>query len=126
MPGFRTLEKDTMSGYGEVARIERDTARKATKVVALNARGTEYPWGTKQFEETITHEAQDDHPETTSVRGEHRTTVTLKDRTLTWESLLTFRSDRDSFYYTCVRRLLNNGTIVREKVWEDTIPRDFQ
>jgi uncharacterized protein len=126
MPGFRTLEKDTMSGYGEIARIERDTARKATKVVALNSRGSEYPWGTTRFEETITHEAQDDHPEVTSVRGEHRTTVVLKDRTLTWESLITWRSDRETFYYSGVRRLLRDGTIVREKVWEDALPRDHQ
>ena len=95
-------------------------------MVAVSSSGTQYPWGTKQFEETITHEAQYDHPEATSVRGEHRETVVLKDRTLTWESQLTFRSDRESFYYTCVRRLLRDGTLVREKIWEDAIPRDFQ
>jgi putative CocE/NonD family hydrolase len=126
MPGFSTLEKETTSGYGEIARIERDVARRATKVIALNASGRQYPWGTKKFEETITHEAEDDHPEKASVRGEHRETVVLPDRTLAWESLLTFRSDRESFYYTCVRRLTRDGKPVREKVWEDVIPRDYQ
>jgi uncharacterized protein len=126
LPGFRTLEKDTMSGYGEIARIDRDVARHATKVVATNGRGTEYPWGTKQFEETITHEADDDHPEVASVHGEYRTTVALKDRTLTWESLVTWKSDRENFYYDAVRRLTENGKVVREKVWKDAIPRDFQ
>jgi hypothetical protein len=125
-PGFRTLEKDTMSGYGEIARIDRDVARRATKVVATNGRGTQYPWGTKQFEETITHEAENDHPEIASVRREYRTTVTLKERTLTWESLVTWRSDRDNFYYNGVRRLTENGKVVRQKVWQDAIPHDFQ
>jgi hypothetical protein len=115
-----------MSGYGEIARIERDTARRTTRVVATHGRGTEYPWGTKQFEETITHEADDDHPEIASVKGEHRTTVTLKGRTLTWESLITWKSDRDNFYYDAVRRLTENGKDVSEKVWQDAIPRGFQ
>jgi uncharacterized protein len=126
MPGSQRLETDTPSGYGEIARIERDVARRATKVVATNAEATQYPWGAERYEETITHEAQDDHPEVTSVKGEHRQTVTLPDRTLTWESVLTFRSDRESFYYSSKRRLLRNGQLLREKTWEDTIPRDCQ
>jgi hypothetical protein len=95
-------------------------------VVATNAGGARYPWGTERYTESITHEAQDDHPEATSVLGEHRTTVTLEDRTLTWEARLTFRSDRDNFHYAYVRRLLKDGTLVREKTWTDTIPRDHQ
>ena len=78
------------------------------------------------FEETILHETSDDHPEATSVRGEHRTTVELADRTLVWESLTSFRSDLRNFYYHYTRRLLRDGELVREKTWEDTIPRDHQ
>ena len=109
-----------------IARIERDTQRHATRVVALNSEGSRYPWGSARFKETIIHEAQDEHPEATSVRGEHSTTVVLADRTLRWESELTFRSDRTSFYYTCIRRLLKDGALLRERTWEDTIPRDHQ
>ena len=78
MPGYKTLDEErTTSGYGEISRIERDVARRATRVTALNARGTQYPWGTKRFHESIVHEAQDDHPEAASVRGEYETTVVL-------------------------------------------------
>jgi len=127
LPGFRALDAEqTASGYGEIARIERDTQRRATRVTALNARAAQHPWGTRRFHETIVHEAQDDHPEAASVRGEYSTTVVLADRTLEWKSELTFRSDRDNFYYTCVRRLLKDGALVREKTWEETIPRDHQ
>ncbi len=126
LAGFSILETGTASGYGEISSIERSPQRRATKVVATNVGGTNYPWGTERSTESITHEAQDDHPEATSVLGEYSTTVQLPDRTLRWEARVTFRSDRENFYYTNVRRLLENGTLVREKTWTDTIPRDFQ
>jgi hypothetical protein len=126
LPGYRTLEDETTSGYGEIASIERDVARRATKVVARNAGATDYPWGRQRYQETIVHEAQDDHPEATSVRGEYRTSVELPGRTLTWESRITFRSDLGSFFYSGLRRLLEDGVLVRERSWEDTIPRDHQ
>jgi uncharacterized protein len=125
-PGYRTLKEETASGYGEIARVERDVARKATKVTALNSGGIEFPWGRQRFDETIVHETEDEHPETTSVRGTYRSTVELKDRTLTWECDIHFRSDRTSFHYTGTRRLRQDGRLVREKTWNDTIPRDFQ
>jgi hypothetical protein len=125
-PGYRTLKEETASGYGEIARVERDVARKATKVTALNSGGTEFPWGRQRFDEAIVHETQDEHPEATSVRGSYRSTVELKDRTLAWECDIHFRSDRTNFYYTGTRRLLQDGRLLREKTWEDTIPRDHQ
>ena len=121
-----TLKEETASGYGEIARVERDVARKATRVTALNSGGTEFPWGKQRFEETIVHETEDEHPETTSVRGTYRSTVELPDRTLVWECDIHFRSDRTNFYYTGTRRLRQDGKLVREKTWDDTIPRDYQ
>ncbi|HEV8702084.1 MAG TPA: CocE/NonD family hydrolase [Candidatus Polarisedimenticolia bacterium] len=126
LAGFGTLDAGTVSGYGEIASIDRMPPRRATRIVATNAGGSKYPWGTERTTESITHEAQDEHPEATSVTGEYSTTVQLADRTLRWEARLTFKSDRENFYYTYVRRLLKDGTLVREKTWEDTIPRDFQ
>ena len=58
--------------------------------------------------------------------GTYRTTVELEDRTLTWESEMSFRSDLENFHYQYTRRLLEDGALVREKNWEDTIPRDHQ
>ena len=126
MPGFTTLDAGNISGYGEIGTIERNTALHSTKVAATNTGGYQYPWGTELYNETITHETSDDHPEDTSLLGKHNTTVKLKDRTLTWEAELSFRSDRENFYYAYTRRLLVNGELVRQKHWRDTIPRDFQ
>jgi hypothetical protein len=72
------------------------------------------------------HEARDDRPEAASVRGEYAITIELPERTLIWESHVELRSDSENFYYSNKRRLLRNGDLVREKTWQDTIPRDHQ
>ena len=126
LPEFVTLDAGNISGYGEIGTIERDTARRSTKVRATNTGGTRYPWGTERYTETILHETSDDHPEETQLLGKHNISVELKDRVLTWEAELSFRSDRKNFYYSYKRKLLQDGKLVREKKWQDTIPRDFQ
>src|SRR5262245_35752023 len=82
LPGFETLDAGTVSGYGESSSIDRNPQERTTRVTARNGGGARYPWGTERTEETITHEASDDRPEATSVRGDYRTTVELPDRTL--------------------------------------------
>jgi hypothetical protein len=126
LPGFESIDTGTTSGYGEVSSIDRNPARRTARVVAVNGSATKYPWGTERNTESITHETDDTRPETTAVLGEYSKTVTLPDRTLRWEARLTFRSDRENFHYTYVRRLLQDGALVREKTWNDTIPRDYQ
>jgi hypothetical protein len=126
LPGFETLDAGNVSGYGEISSIDRNPRTRTTTVKATNASGSRYPWGTERFEETIAHETNDDHPEETSVRGTYRMTVELDDRTLSWESEMSFRSDLKNFYYDYTRRLLKDGALIREKNWEDTIPRDHQ
>ncbi len=126
LPGFGTIDGGTASGYGEISSVERNPQTGKARVVATSARGSRYPWGEEHNTESITHEADDNHPESVSVRGEYGTTVKLKDRTLRWESVVVWRSDRGNFYYTGTRRLLRDGALLREKKWEQTIPRDHQ
>jgi uncharacterized protein len=126
LPGFESIDVGTSSGYGEISSVDRNPQTGEAKVVATNESGYRYPWGTEHYNETITHRSDDRHPEATSVEGQHRTIVELPNRTLVWESRLSFRSDVQNFYYQYTRRLLQNGTLVREKIWNDTIPRDHQ
>jgi len=116
----------TPSGYGEISSVQRNPQTGSARVLATNNSAHRYPWGEEFNTETITHEANDRHPEATSVRGDYSTTVKLKDRTLRWESTVVWRSDRDHFYYTGSRRLLKDGVLVREKAWDESIPRDHQ
>jgi predicted acyl esterase len=126
LAGFETLDLGTASGYGEISSVERNPQTGTATVVATNRSATRFPWGEQSSSERIIHEARDDRPEQASVRGEYRTTVTLPERTLTFEIDVELRSDRESFHYVNVKRLLKDGVLVREKRFEDTIPRDHQ
>jgi hypothetical protein len=94
--------------------------------VATNGGGTRYPWGTERNTESIVHEASDAHPGTASVTGDYSTTVTLPDMTLRFEAHAVFKSDAERFYLSYTRRLFKDGVLVREKTWDEPIPRDFQ
>jgi len=126
LPGYDSLDKGTTSGYGEISSVDRNPQTGEVRVMATNGWGARYPWGTERSQETITHETSDNHPENTLIRGEHRLEVELEERTLIWEAELLFRSDLENFYYTYTRRLLENGELLREKTWQDTIARDYQ
>jgi predicted acyl esterase len=126
VPGFETLDEGTSSGYGEVSSVDRNPQTGSVKVVATNSGAARMPWGIERYRETITHQTSDAHPEATTVRGEHRIVLELDQRTLIWEAELLFRSDFENFYYSYTRRLKENGRLVREKIWNDTIPRDYQ
>ena len=126
LPGFESLDEGTTSGYGEISSIDRNPQTGEVTATATNGGGMRYPWGTERYREAIVHRTSDDHPEKTSVRGEHRLEVELHDRHLIWEAELLLRSDLENLYYTYTRRLIENGELVREKTWQDTIARDFQ
>jgi hypothetical protein len=126
LAGFGVLDPSNPSGYNEISKIERDISKKSTKVTAINSSSDKYPWGTEKQEDVFTHETFDDHPENTSMIGNYKSTVELKDRILIWEADGIFRSDLKNFYYSYTRRLFENGKLIREKTWNDTIPRDFQ
>jgi putative CocE/NonD family hydrolase len=126
LPGFESIDTGTSSGYGEISSLDRNPQTGEVTATATNTGATRYPWGTESYRETIEHRTSDDHPEKTEVRGTHRMEVTLEDRVLLWEAELTFTSDLENFYYRYTRRLTQDGQVVREKTWTDTMPRDFQ
>jgi predicted acyl esterase len=126
LPGYEALDEGTTSGYGEISSVDRNPQTGEVRVTATNGGGYRYPWGTERYRESIVHETSNDHPEATSVRGRHWMEVELEDRVLTWEADLLFRSDLENFYYTYTRRLTENGELLREKTWRETIPRDHQ
>ncbi|HEY5656984.1 MAG TPA: CocE/NonD family hydrolase, partial [Myxococcota bacterium] len=126
LDGYRTVTDDTQSGYSEVTTLERNVPRRATRVVANNAGTEEFPWGSIRKDDEIVYEAQDDHPEATSVTSDMKRVVQLDGRRLVWQGILDFRSDRENFYYTYTRRLFEAERLIREKTWKEAIPRDFQ
>jgi predicted acyl esterase len=124
--GVESLESGTTSGYGEISSVDRNPQTGTVVAKATNDNGTRYPWGTERSFETIRYEINDAAPADAGVTGTHRLEVELPGRTLVWDAELTFRSDRENFFYTYRRRLTENGRPVREKTWNETIPRDYQ
>jgi hypothetical protein len=60
------------------------------------------------------------------VRGDADTRFQLKDRSLLYRGHLEMRSDQKAFYYTSHRELLENDRLIRQRTWQDVIPRDHQ
>jgi uncharacterized protein len=124
--GVESIEDGTTSGYGEISSVDRNPQNGTVVAKATNGSGTRYPWGLEKSFETIRYEINDKAPADARVTGTHRQEVELPGRKLVWEAELTFRSDRDNFFYSYSRRLTENGKPVREKTWNQTIPRDYQ
>jgi predicted acyl esterase len=124
--GFEAIDVGNSSGYGEISSVDRNPQTGEVTAVATNTGATRFPWGTETYRETIEHKTSDSHPENTAVKGSHRLEVTLTDRVLLWEAELDFSSDLDDFHYRYKRKLTEDGELIREMVWEETIPRDYQ
>jgi len=111
-PQYWTLTHDLITGDARVDWVGDDSS--------------EYPWGKMKDHEQMGYEVLDVSPETSQVFGVASTTVDLPGRTLVWKVVLTLRSDSRNFYYHFERHLTENGKPLRDKTWEETIPRDHQ
>jgi predicted acyl esterase len=123
--GYVNVGDESISGYAETRSIERFPPASKTRIAASGASGSVYPWATIKYWEEMIHEAQDNDPARASVTSKTRYLVELDDRTLTVEGDLSFTSDSENFHYTYTRKVLENGKLIREKTWKETIPRDF-
>ncbi len=104
----------------------RDEREQTTTVTATNSGVDEYPFATVRYSEKVVHRVADLDPASASVQGDYSITVERPGRTLSWSGVLELRSDRDNFHYDYTRRLREGDTLLREKSWKETIPRDFQ
>jgi hypothetical protein len=107
-------------------KTERDEINAKTKVMWSGKSEEKYPWGNETDLERITYLADDNHPEASSADGECEITMALKSQTLIWKGHLTLSSDAHNFYYKYTRQLLKDGQSLKQKTWEETIPRDHQ
>lgn len=106
--------------------VTRDQGRQKTIVLWKGKMGGEYPWGKETDLEKLTYEIDDAHPEVNVIHGEAETTMQLKDRVLVWSGHLSFTSDAKNYFYKYTRELRKDGSLIKTKTWEETIPRDLQ
>jgi predicted acyl esterase len=86
----------------------------------------EFPWGRETHQDKLTFKVKDDLSQPPTAHGEGETIVELPERVLVWRDVLDLSSDKAHFYYHFTRLLLENGKKVREKTWDENIPRDHQ
>jgi len=106
--------------------VERDEAHQKTTVHWKGKDGYEFPWGKQTDYEKLTYDADDAHPEISSVKGEAESIFELKGRTLVWRGHLLVTTDQKNFYYKYTREVLKDGAMVKSKTWQEMIPRDHQ
>jgi len=107
-------------------KTERDEVNAKSKVTWSGKSEEKYPWGDETDFEDISYFADDNHPETSSVQGEAKIVMALKDHNLMWQGHLALSSDAKNLYYKYTRQLFKDGQQIKEKTWQETIPRDHQ
>jgi uncharacterized protein len=106
--------------------LERDEANQKATVHWKGKAETNYPWGKETDYESLVYSVDDARPETSAVRGEAESIFALKRGELRWRGHLSVTTDQKNFYYKYTRELLKDGQTLKQKTWEETIPRDHQ
>lgn len=71
------------------------------------------------------YQTNDSQPAQSSFKGETVRTIQLKDRTLELKTFILLRSDKDNFYVKFTRQIFEGMKLIKEKSWQETIPREF-
>jgi putative CocE/NonD family hydrolase len=85
-----------------------------------------FNFGVMKDHEQMSYEITDANPAVSSIHGEAFTSVDIPNRALVWSVVLNLKSDQKNFYYHFERKLTENGRVIREKKWDETIARDHQ
>jgi hypothetical protein len=128
LPSYGSFQVDETNSSSPVKpwTIERDPIAAKTRIINSAKGGSVYPWGTISYWRDIIQEAQDAEPSKAGVMSNAGYVLEIGDRTVKLEGDLSVTSDGENFYYSFTRRALENGKLLKEKTWEETIPRDHQ
>lgn len=74
----------------------------------------------------VAHRVRPDGPGHAGWHGEGFYEVQLPNRTITARATLRLEADVEHFHLSVRREIAENGTIVGEREWRESIPRDFQ
>ena len=105
---------------------KRDAAR---GIVTYTWSGkSRYEIGERRFEATEknVYETNESDPANSRFLGEDSDRIELRGRTIDVLTSVEIRSDAGNFHVTFVRRILENGRLLRKRQWQETIPRLFQ
>ena len=126
LKGYEVLDAGNVTGYAAIKTIKRNVTTGEASGIATNQGATKYPWGVQRFEEKIEQRTFDSDPANSIVIGRYKITQELSDRILSFEQNVEFKSNLENFNLKFHRWVLVDGEKYKERVWEETIPRDFQ
>ncbi len=106
--------------------VTHDLLAGTTRVFWSSDDQGKFSFGVMKDHEQMSYEVSDANPAVSSVHGEASTSADLPNRALLWNVVLDLKSDEKNFYYHFERKLTENGRVIREKKWDETIPRDHQ
>jgi uncharacterized protein len=106
--------------------VTHDLLTSSTRVFWSSDDQGKFPFGVMNDHEQMSYDVSDEHPAASSVHGEASTSADLPGRALVWGVVLDLKSDEKNFYYHFERTLTENGKLIREKKWDEAIPRDHQ
>jgi len=113
-------------GYGYYYGADRDNI----EGVSYYTTESDFAWriGEKDFasSEFYTYSVRDGDPARAVFNGMRRNVFNIPGKSITLSCLFDVTSDEQFFFITIKRILFENGTLIREKTWNETIPRDFQ
>jgi hypothetical protein len=124
LAGYESIYSETNSGFAEIAQSCYDLRTQKADLVATNSAEEQYPWGKMKYTEEIRHTTNDNRPAETGLASVYTITAILPGRNLRWEGHLKFSSDTEHFYYQYTRKIYDNQQLIRDKSWNEKIPRD--
>jgi len=122
-PDARPLES---KGWPLKHRVIRDLNRLTTTVELEAEKRWEIQGRRYQSLEKVSYQTDDSNPANSSFQGEGGHIIQLKDRTLHLKMFISIRSDERNFYLKFTRQIFEGGKLIRERHWEESIPREFQ
>lgn len=107
--------------------LERDEANGVTTVRWEGSNSATYPWAVVESMEGLEYAVADNDPAHARASGEGRTDVVASSgRKITFRHDLTIEGDEEAFAFDYRRQLYEGGELVRERKWEERLPRDHQ
>lgn len=122
-PDARSLES---KGWPFLYRVKRDLYTSTTTVEWEGESEMEISDHHWFISDKTTYRTQDTNPANSSFEGKTIRRITMPDRSVELQTIITVQSDIKNFYVSFTRKIMENQKLIREKTWEETIPRMFQ
>ena len=123
LPNYKSITSETLSGYAEIKEVIRNERTQTTTLIATNSGSDQYPWGIGHYDQEIKHIVNDNDPAKTRLESIYSISVEKEEHLLKWSGILYFSSDENFYYYDYTRKLEDNGKLIRQKNWNEKIPR---